>query len=256
MFDTWSYLSSSGDQNHLHAKPHPRAREDESPECRRTDSAASGTISSAEDHRNAASMNMDEAGENFRKDWILAAWMDICTLHMVGMASLLLMLIPSIANQSMLACNAIPQVNASAWPVLNSGLCILGISWTWCCAMHFWLGLPRLALCTAMHSVARIMLAYACTAVSCPLPPIFMPGAVASGMGVFVGVQLLCISHMHSSRQEVTGEGKMQVQIFDTAEFYMNHAWACAVVLFGIRHLAFRGVVWMHGCFFRHAVQG
>jgi hypothetical protein len=45
-------------------------------------------------------------------------------------------------------------------------------------------------------------------------------------------------------------------QIFDTAEFYMNHAWACAVVLFGIRHLAFRGVVWMHGCFFRHAVQG
>jgi hypothetical protein len=163
---------------------------------------------------------------------ILVVWMDICTMHLIGLAALVLMLLPSIVNQSMLASNTLRSVNSTAWPVLNSSLCALGASWTWCCALQFAMGLPRLALCTGMHSVARILVAYACAASSCPLPPIFMPRTVASGLALFVGGLLLYVSHMHTS-------------FFDTEAFYMNHAWACAVVLLCMRHTAFRLSVWV-----------
>ena len=259
MFDTWSYFSSGDahdNDHHAGPKQEYRAAPLDAAQCSRHSSRQTGSMPSPDkDHEQGTwvVVDVDQADENFRQSWLLDAWMDICTMHMVGMASLVFMLLPSIANQSMLACNAIPQVNASAWPVLNSGLCILGISWTWCCAMHFSLGMPMLALCTGMHSVGRIMLAYACTALSCPLPPIFMPGAVASGMALFVGFHLLFISQMHHGIQQDTAKkGHGHVQIFGTADFYMNHAWACVCVLLCIRHLAFRGVLWMQACFVPH----
>jgi hypothetical protein len=222
MYDAWSYLSSTdslntGESNHQAPGQCGAPREGEE-----------------EDQRSVAPG---------------AVWTDICTMHLVGMAGLTIMLLPSIFNQSMLACNAIQGVKSSAWPVLNSSLCILGISWTWCCAMNFVLGLPRLALCTAMHSVGRIMLSYASTSISCPLPPIFMPGAVASGLGVFVGALLLCISHVHGGAVSNTEEsfkanGRM---VFNTQEFYMNHAWACVCILMCMRHTVFRVGMCMHG---------
>lgn len=127
-------------------------------------------------------------------------------------------------------------MQASAWPVLNSSLLMMGLSWTCCCGLQFAFGLHRLALCTAMHSVVRIMLAYAGMCATCPMPPVFMPGAVASGMGMLVGVVLLCISHflVHAP-----------LDLFDTEEFYMNHAWAYLFVLLAMRHTVFRAATWL-----------
>lgn len=45
---------------------------------------------------------------------VLAVWMDVCMLHLLGMGAAGLMLLPSILNQSMLACNVIiPGIQAS-----------------------------------------------------------------------------------------------------------------------------------------------
>jgi hypothetical protein len=165
-----------------------------------------------------------------------AAWMDICLMHGWGMVSIALMLTPSIFNPRMLCCNALPHWNGSAWPVLNSSILTLALSWVWCCMLVHAFGLHKLALCTSMHSVTRVMLAYANLGVACPLPPIFMPRAVASGLGICLGLFLaLCVAQVHAASA-----------FFDTSDFYMNHAWAQWVVMLGMRHTLFRASAWMY----------
>ena len=166
----------------------------------------------------------------------LPMWSDVCMMHAGGAISMGLVLLPSIFAPSMLVSNcAMPGLaRASAWPVLNSCFLLLGMSWTFCCMVHFVLGLPMLALCTSMHSVPSIMLAYAGAVVSCPLPPVHMPYAVSSGIGLLAGAMLLCVSHMHASSES-----------FGTEDFYMCHSWAMFASLFLMRQTVFRAGVWM-----------
>ncbi len=96
--------------------------------------------------------------------------------------------------------------------------------------------IPTLALCTAMHSVLCIMLAYAGMCAACPLPPIYMPATASSGIGLFVGLLLLCVSHMHTPATRV---------LFDTENFYMCHSWASCAVLLCMRHTVFGAAVWL-----------
>jgi hypothetical protein len=54
-------------------------------------------------------------------------WNDVCMLHAVGVCGIWFMMLPSIANPSMLACNsAFPAVKRSAWPIVNSSVLIMG----------------------------------------------------------------------------------------------------------------------------------
>jgi hypothetical protein len=173
---------------------------------------------------------------------MLLMWSDACMMHAGGAIAMGLVLLPSIVSPSMLVSNCATQgssirgARGSAWPVLNSCFLMIGISWTSCCMVYFVLGMPRLALCTAMHSVPAIMLAHAAAAVSCPLPPIYMPRVVSSGIGLLAGALLLCVSHMHASGAT-----------FGTEDFYMCHAWAVCGVLLCMRHTLFRTAVWMVG---------
>jgi hypothetical protein len=58
---------------------------------------------------------------------------------------------------------------------------------------------------------------------------------VSSGMGMFVGVLLVCVSHMHSSGAAA----------FDMEEFYMSHAWAAWGVVLCMRHTVLWAAVWL-----------
>ena len=156
-----------------------------------------------------------------------AIWMDVCVMHAVGMLGVLFALLPSVvAGGPRLACNAaIPAANASAWPLLNCSALMFGLSWVVCSALQHAAGLPELALCACMHLVARLVAAFADVALSCPLPPIYMPGAAATGMGFALGLLLLCISQMHAaSGGAAWSEG-----------FYMNHLWASCAAVFVVR---------------------
>lgn len=183
-------------------------------------------------------------------------WAAVFALHAIGMGGVVFALLPSLFVQGhLLACNAgmVQQQScaiASAWPLLNSSALVFCLSLLSCCAIHYVLEMRALALCTAMHLVARSMAAYMDVCVGCPLPPVYMPSTAATGMALCMGVLLMCISQMHPS-----GEGR-----WDTGSFYMNHAWACGVSVLVIRHTVFRSVAWLVGCaqaeFLREMVVG
>jgi hypothetical protein len=176
--------------------------------------------------------------------------MHICTLHMLGMGGVSLALVPSIlARSSLLACNAaVPNVHASAWPLINTSVLMFCLSWMACSLLHHTCGMHKLALCTSMHMVARLVASFAHMAVACPLPPIFMPAATAAtGMACSMGFVLLFISQgLHDGS-------------FTSEEFYMHHAWACCVMVLLARHTVFRGAAWvvcgLQRAFLRHVVE-
>lgn len=139
---------------------------------------------------------------------------------------------------------AIPEVNSSAWPLLNSSVLMFCLSLVACCVIHeFDPSLRGLAFCTSMHLVAKILASYVDVALRCPLPPIFMPDTAATGMGLALGMLLLCISQMHVS----------------PSQFYMNHVWACFVAVLAARHVLFRAATWVlcwaQGAWLRESVE-
>jgi hypothetical protein len=91
--------------------------------------------------------------------------------------------------------------------------------------------------CTRSRVSHRMLAtAYANLGVACPLPPIFMLRAVASCLGICLGLFLaLCVAQVHAASA-----------FFDTSDFYMNHAWAQWVVMLGMRHTLFRAAAWMY----------
>ena len=159
-----------------------------------------------------------------------AVWMDVCVMHAVGLLGVSFALLPSIlVGGRHLVCNAaVPLLQASAWPLLNCGALLFSLSWVACSAIHNALGLPDLALCTAMHMVALLVAGFADVAMGCPLPPIYMPGTAAVGMGFALGLLLMCISQMHAASAGAA------------ASFYMNHVWASCVCVFCARHTVLR----------------
>jgi hypothetical protein len=231
MYDAWWYLSSDGSSSIELIQPLNAQQQydaEESPESEQSCSKNSRKDATAQDERFKHSV-----------------WTDVCILHVIGMISVAATLIPSITNPSILACNAISGVNASTWPVLNSSTMMFGISWTCCCVLQFVFGLHKLALCTSMHTVARLMLAYASMALSCPLPPVCMPTAVASGTGMLIGLLLLFVSQMRNAST-----------LFSTEDFYMNHAWAHWVALLVMRHTVLRLAVCVYAYVNNHYMQG
>lgn len=158
------------------------------------------------------------------------AWGHVCAMHVIGASGVGAALLPSLlCSRGRLACNtAIPRVRASAWPIFNSCMGIFGVSFLACCALMHVTGLNDLAMCMCMHTVARIIAAYVEVVQSCPLPPVFMQGAAASGMGIAMGMLVLYVGHI-----EVGAE-----------DFYMNHAWACWVAVLLVRHTVLRGASW------------
>lgn len=221
LYDTWMYMSEDAE---------------------RSDSEDSKIDDSDQPTKREGRQKQEEEEETCKTETLprvsptTVIWNDVCMLHAVGVCGIWCMMLPSIANPSMLACNsAFPAVKRSAWPIVNSSVLIMGISWTCCCILQFVLGMPTLALCTGMHSVLGIMLAYAAMCTTCPLPPIYMPAVVSSGIGLFIGFLLLCVSHMHTPETRV---------LFNTESFYMCHAWASCVVLLCMRHTVFRAAVW------------
>jgi hypothetical protein len=149
-------------------------------------------------------------------------------MHAIGAVGVGMALLPSLlCSRLQLACNAsIPNLQASAWPLVNSSALMFAISYLCCSWMLHGAGLHELAVCTAMHSVARIILAFVHTALSCPLPPIFMPAAAASGMGLALGALVVYAGHATT-----TTAGNF---------FYMNHAWATLVAVLFMRHTVLR----------------
>ncbi len=129
-------------------------------------------------------------------------------------------------------------VRATAWPVLNCSLLLAALSLVACRVVFSVLRLPQLALCMAMHASARLMLSFANAAVACPLPPIAMPPVFASGVGVCIGVLLLAITQMHDACS-------------NSADFYMDHAWASCVFMMGMRHIVFRAALGLQGAVHR-----
>lgn len=167
------------------------------------------------------------------------------------MGGVALALVPSVlAKGSLLACNAaVPNIRASAWPLLNASVLLFCLSWLSCCLLlHRVLGMPKLALCASMHMVSRLVAAFANVATACPLPPIFMPATTAAtGMGFAMGFVLLFVSQM------------VREEDFTSEEFYMHHAWACCVVVLLARHTVFRAaaalICWLQGAFLKNVVE-
>ncbi len=194
-----------------------------------------------------------------------AIWTDVCILHGIGMAGVGFALLPSVfAPASLLACGSLCS---SAWPLIHASALMFCLSLLGCCAIHHVLGMHSLALCTSIHMVPRcvveldsfyliicltfkfhrIMAAFMDVCVGCPMPPIYMPGTAATGIAFGMGLLLLCVGQMaHHSNT------------WDTASFYMAHAWACGVAVFVLRHTVLRvagGLVcWGHGEVLRSSV--
>jgi hypothetical protein len=147
-------------------------------------------------------------------------------MHAIGAAGVLIALAPSlVCGRQHLACNiAIPRVHSSAWPLVNSSVAVFGLSFLASSTLLHVAGLQDLAMCMSMHMVARIIAAYVDVVQSCPLPPVFMQGAAASGMGIAMGILVLYVGHVEEGAKD----------------FYMNHAWACWVAVLLARHTVMR----------------
>lgn len=206
-------------------------------------------VTTDQDHVNKQQEPDDEPPTSEAPRALDVVWTAICVLHMVACAGIATMLVPSIVlfQPSMLPCNSISGVPpATAWPVINCCLLLAALSLVACRVVLSVLRLPQLALCMAMHATARLMLSFANAAVACPLPPIAMPSAFASGVGVCIGVLLLVITQMHDACSDP--------ETFDPADFYMNHAWASCVLMMGMRHIVYRAALALQGLVVRHVV--
>lgn len=220
-YDVWSYI----------AAPHEEqgAAEDE----RRLDGREDPPVQASEGTADPPSVHPQPHRH---------AWLNTCILHAMGMAGVGLALIPSILSPaSCLACSAgMPQHTSagrrSAWPVLHASVMMFCLSWMLCCAIHYMGGMPKLALCTAMHLVVRVVASFAGTVASCPLPPVASPPAASStAMACALGLILLFVSQM-------AADGLVT---FTSEEFYMHHAWACCVVAWAARHLILGPAAWV-----------
>ena len=123
-----------------------------------------------------------------------AIWVDVCAMHAVGLLGVLCALLPSVllpGVQRQLACNAaIPAVRASAWPLINCCALLFCLSWVACATLQHAAGQPELAMCTAMHLVASLLMAFADVTLCCPLPPVYAPRSVSSMCWLCVCVNL------------------------------------------------------------------
>lgn len=235
LYDTWSLLSSSnlsGGKPEKHPPPPPFAQTE-----------------SQEDKEEPSPPPSRPPSE--KEPLPPSVWTAIAVFHVIACAGVVLMLLPSIFQPSMLPCNSMSGVRATAWPVLNSCLLLAALSLVACRVVFSVLRLPQLALCMAMHATARLMLSFANAAIACPLPPIAMESTFASGVGVCIGVLLLTITQMHDACSKQAR--------FDRADFYMNHAWASCVLMMGMRHIVFRIALGLQGAvhrvFYSHLLQ-
>ena len=244
-YNTWSYISNGGAEES--EEPYQIQKDEEPP--RQTKKAALPASNDSKDCKNththesakAEQRNVDE------HDGADHVWVPVLALHAIGLGGVAFALAPSLfVQEHLLACNAgiVATKNrqwhtpSACWPLLNSSVLVFCLSLLSCCAIHYVLEMRALALCTAMHLVARIMAAYMDVCMGCPLPPVYMPSTAATGMALCMGLLLMCISQFGNC-----GGGG-----WDTGTFYMNHAWACGVSVLVLRHTVFRGAVWMVGC--------
>ena len=223
MYDMWWYLSSADIQLLDRPSPTPSSSPQfaETQETHQQEGSCDNNHSDSTRNQTAKQLGGDDL------------WTDVCIMHALGLGGVGISLAPSmLCPQSSLACSAIPGCKHSPWAVLNSCILVSGLSLVLCCAAHYLLDMPMLALCASMHSVCRILVGYASMCVSCPLPPVVMPGVAASGMVGCVGLLLLFVS-------------RISMNEFYASEFYMWHGWACCAAMLLMRHTAFRVAV---GC--------
>lgn len=233
MYDMWWYLSTADVQvvqprgeNAWKLQQQQQQRADEPPETTIDDESCSGT---GQQHDRLKQDAAEGAARLKLKRENM--WLDACIMHALALGGVAVSLGPSmICPRSSLACSGAVEDASPPWAVLNSCVLVTGMSLVACCALHHICGMHMLALCTSMHSACRILFGYASMCVSCPLPPIMMPGVAASGMVTCVGLVALFVSRIPIAGEE--------------GDFYMCHAWACCMVVWGIRHSAFRAAVW------------
>lgn len=239
LYDVWeASFSSSSD---IISDPHSSTTKLDA-RAATEDARSRATSSGGDEHQRdrEGALNM-EAMHQAELAWARSVWSNVCIMHAVAFLGIAFMLLPSIFYPSLLPCNAMSGMRATGWPVLNSCGAVTCISLMFCGVLHSVMGLHQLALCTSMHSAVRIMIAYANSAHACPMPPILMPHAFASGIGCVLGILLLGITQMHQA-SSVAWHGDVLHSGFVPGEFYMHHAWGCGIALLVLRHTAFRAV--------------
>lgn len=224
LFDVWAYMYYSEEDIPVQ-ESQPQTHEQQDPKvCSKNTSTDEAQVPETSSFASQRHLSGHESTD---------VWRNVRIIHSIGAAGILVPLIPSMFGTHRLLSNSIPSVHATVWGVINSCILVLGTSLVTCCSLQFIGDMPQLALCTAMHSVCRIMVAYANMCVDCPLPPIFMPTAVASGMGMGVALLLLFVGHVDAMGGVEGSEG-----------FYMYHAWACGYMLLMMRQGVFSVAVW------------
>jgi hypothetical protein len=91
------------------------------------------------------------------------------------------------------------MVATTTWPLLNSCVICFLSSWTVSLFLFLHMGLYKLSVCLSMHLSFRTLVGVWSMLRSCPFAPIFLPRLVAWGVGMSVGLLLLCISHVYHS---------------------------------------------------------